>query len=149
MYEGKFQGPGGGGIRWHPSPSSGWVADYLSASSSRPPREVEDPVDWTLRGRRLQARAMGDALVKSGHALGRLVAGVWNALTRRHREREAIRALSALDDHLLRDIGIRRSEIPLVVRGHIRAQPLGAAAEVPGRSAGEVAAGIDQDRLAA
>ena len=117
----EIQGPAGPSLRWHPSPSSVWVADYLSGTTSRPPRAVEDPLDWTLRGRRLQARAVGDGLIRLGRAFGRLFAGTWSRLARRYREHEAVRQLGRLDDHLLRDIGIRRSQIPLVVRGQIPA----------------------------
>ncbi len=43
-----------------------------------------------------------------------------NAFIRRREEQRAIRHLQALDDHLLRDIGIHRSEIASVVSGRER-----------------------------
>ena len=45
--------------------------------------------------------------------LGRLIA----ALVQRYHRRTAIRRLSELDDHLLRDIGIERCDIRRVVDG--------------------------------
>lgn len=43
-----------------------------------------------------------------------LVKWLRNALWRWHMRRKTIRALSALSDHRLKDIGIERSEIPRV-----------------------------------
>jgi len=44
------------------------------------------------------------------------VARSFRALVRRHREARAIEHLESLSDHSLKDIGIARSEIALVVR---------------------------------
>ncbi len=51
-------------------------------------------------------------------------------LTRWWARRTTIRALRALDDHILRDIGVRRSEISAVVDCLLRAPEPG---DVPGR----------------
>ncbi len=75
----------------------------------------------TVRARRLQARTIGAGargLAARVAAAGRVVLG---ALRRARAEREAIRQLRALDDRLLRDIGIERGRIPEVVRAMSRA----------------------------
>lgn len=145
----EIQGPGGPGVRWHPSSTSAWVADYLTGTSPRPPRAIEDPLDWTFRGRRLQARAVGDGFVRLGHGLGALLSVAWKTVSRPYREHEAIRQLDRLDDHMLRDIGIRRSEIPLVVRGHATARGPGRTKSLEHPSAANGPREEDQDRLAA
>ena len=72
---------------------------------------------YQLLGRRLQARATAAALAGLARALvwpvRRLVAG----FRRARREGVAIRQLGALDDHLLADIGLSRSQIPAAVAG--------------------------------
>ena len=46
-----------------------------------------------------------------------LVAKTWHALLRRRRRRQAAVRLRSLDDRMLKDIGIARSEIDSIVRG--------------------------------
>lgn len=45
-----------------------------------------------------------------------LLAFAWSALCRWHRRQAAVRRLNALDDHMLKDIGISRGEIDSLVR---------------------------------
>ena len=92
---------------------------------------------YQLLGRRLQARATAAAF---GSLFGAL-AWPWKKLAALYgpisREAAGMRQLSALDDHLLRDIGIRREHIPAAVAGLI-ARPARAqaapAAVVEGRA---------------
>lgn len=72
---------------------------------------------YQLLGRRLQARAMGEALASLAGALSWPFRKLARAQRRLGRQAAAIRQLSALDDHLLRDIGINRDAIPRVVAG--------------------------------
>ena len=84
-----------------------------------------------LLGRRLQARAMASALG------GLLSAVVWPvkklaaAYGRALRAATAIRQLEALDDHLLRDIGIRRENIAAAVVGLMNRPAVAVAAPPP------------------
>ncbi len=72
---------------------------------------------YQLLGRGLQARAMAAAI----GSLFRALAWPWRklpaSLAQLSREATAIRHLSALDDHLLQDIGIHREQIPAAVAG--------------------------------
>ena len=52
-----------------------------------------------------------DALTAAGERIGRAL----HAIERQGQRREAIRELRALDDRILSDIGVSRSEIPAVV----------------------------------
>ena len=78
---------------------------------------------YQLLGRRLQARATAAAF----GSLFRALVWPWKklaaSLAQIGREAASMRQLSALDDHLLRDIGIRREHIPAVVAG-LLAQPV-------------------------
>jgi len=47
----------------------------------------------------------------------RLFSAWWNAITRYFVRRAAIASLRALDDHVLRDIGLERSEIEAAAYG--------------------------------
>ena len=49
--------------------------------------------------------------------LGRALSGWWKQLVVSHRQRIACRQLAALDDRLLQDIGIERSQIAMSVNG--------------------------------
>lgn len=74
---------------------------------------------YQLLGRKLQARATAEALGSLFRALvwpwKKLAAGIAQI----SREAAGIRQLSAMDDHLLEDIGIRREQIPAAVAGLI------------------------------
>jgi uncharacterized protein YjiS (DUF1127 family) len=56
-----------------------------------------------------------------GTALGRVIVALGKAVGRWQEHRTAVRELAALDDRMLSDIGISRSEIPAVVAGGARA----------------------------
>lgn len=83
---------------------------------------------YQLLGRQLQARAMGQALASLARALSWPFRKLARAQRRLGREAAAIRQLRALDDHLLRDIGISRDAIPHAVAG------LAARIEAPGEA---------------
>jgi len=78
---------------------------------------------YQLLGRQLQARVMASTLTSLLEALlrplGKLAAASGRALARA----AAIRELGSLDDHLLRDIGIRRDDIPAAVAGLMARPP--------------------------
>ena len=83
---------------------------------------------YLLRGRRLRAEAMhlGVSRLAGRLAVLAAVAGavVENAVEAygRHRlRRQAVAQLSALSDHSLADIGVRREEIPFLVEDWLRA----------------------------
>lgn len=57
-----------------------------------------------------------------------LIINVYRNLRQWHRRRKAIRELAALDDRLLNDIGIERSEIERLVDGRTKSSPSAAAA---------------------
>ena len=84
-----------------------------------------DPLVYVAEARRLQARAMAQALGAGWRALGRGLSGLaalmWRRLleplARRLERRRAIGRLAELDDRLLADIGLRRGDIALAVDG--------------------------------
>jgi len=98
---------------------------------------------YQLLGRRLQARAtaIGGLLNAVVWPVKKLAAAYAWAL----REATAIRQLEALDDHLLRDIGIRRENIPAAVAGLMKRPAVAVAAPPPVglRTAGQRAASND------
>ncbi len=57
-----------------------------------------------------------------------LIMNVYRHLRQWHKRRKAIRELAALDDRLLNDIGIERSEIERLVDGRAKSSPSAAAA---------------------
>jgi uncharacterized protein YjiS (DUF1127 family) len=71
------------------------------------------------------AAAEGPSLVE---ALGGVVIALGKAVGRWQERRTAVRELSELDDRMLSDIGISRSEIPAVVAGRTRAAAMAPAA---------------------
>ena len=100
-------------------------------------------------GRALRAQALR-RLVRG---IVRIIAQGAEALRRWHRRRVAYRALMALNDHLLHDIGLPRAQIPAAVDGLWRhesnpvAKPQAYVATVAGRQSD--AANDDRPDLAA
>ena len=92
---------------------------------------MDELQQYQLLGRRLQAKATASALA------GLLRAVVWPvkklaaAYGRVSRQGAATRQLGALDDHMLRDIGIRRDNIPRVVAGLMNRPAVAVAAPAP------------------
>ncbi len=117
MKDRPFQGPYGSA----PYPLEGTLpAGDTDAQVPGTPLTLEEFEAAQRLGRRLQARAMASALTGLLRTLAwpftRLAAGYMRA----SREAAAIRQLNALNDHLLADLGIRRSEIPAAVAGLVR-----------------------------
>jgi uncharacterized protein YjiS (DUF1127 family) len=86
-----------------------------------------DPIVYVAEARRLQARAVGEAIGAGWRGLRRALTGV-TGLVRRHllepierrgERRRAVAHLAALDDRLLADIGLRRGDIELTVDGRL------------------------------
>jgi len=67
----------------------------------------------TLNTHALTASAGAAAI---GHRVGEIGKGLWQAYWRRRSERATIALLHSLQDNVLHDIGIDRSEIESVVR---------------------------------
>jgi uncharacterized protein YjiS (DUF1127 family) len=90
-----------------------------------------DPLVYVAEARRLQARAMAEALGAGWRALGRGLSGLaaliqrqlLEPLARRSERRRAIGRLAELDDRLLADIGLRRGDIALAVDGLLADHP--------------------------
>lgn len=78
---------------------------------------MDDLHQYQLVGRRLQARATAAAFASLFRALVWPFQKLAAAYGRVSRESAAIRQLSALDDHLLADLGIRRGQIRAAVAG--------------------------------
>jgi uncharacterized protein YjiS (DUF1127 family) len=85
-----------------------------------------DPTVFIAEGRRLQARAMVEALATGWHGLRWGVDGLAVVvrrlrarLARRSARNRAVKLLSRLDDRLLADIGLRRADIGLAVDGRL------------------------------
>jgi uncharacterized protein YjiS (DUF1127 family) len=104
---------------------------------------------YQLLGRRLQARATASALGDLFRAVVSPVKKLAAAYGRVLREATAIRQLGALDDHLLRDIGIRRENIPAAVAGLMNRPAVAHAAPVVLPPAGQQAACNDPHAKAA
>jgi uncharacterized protein YjiS (DUF1127 family) len=78
--------------------------------------------EYQLLGRRLQAQAMASAITVAFRGLVWPFKKLAAAYARASREAASIRQLSALDDHLLADLGISRSQIPAAVAGLLEPQ---------------------------
>lgn len=63
------------------------------------------------------ARVAGAAALTS---LGAALHGAWHRIGDYRRHRAAIQKLHTLDDHMLKDIGVRREDIEVAVRGRHR-----------------------------
>lgn len=107
------------------------------------------------RGRSARAKAISAALTSAakgvwtlsrwaGRGLGRAGRAVASGVIRSHRRRVAIRQLQALDDRLLKDIGVSRGQIPLVVEAKLAETPA-RQTESPGSR--EIAAFPDRQRI--
>jgi uncharacterized protein YjiS (DUF1127 family) len=86
-----------------------------------------DPVVYLTAARRLQARATSEAIVAGWRRVRRGVTGLASLLqdrllepiARRSQRQRALAELAALDDRLLADIGLQRSDIGLAVDGRL------------------------------
>jgi uncharacterized protein YjiS (DUF1127 family) len=72
---------------------------------------------YQARGRQLQAQAMAAVIMGLARAASRRVKKLLAAYRQSRTRALAIRQLSAMDDRLLEDIGIRREAIPAAVAG--------------------------------
>ena len=89
--------------------------------------------------REARDRAVADLLAGAAAGLGRIATAVWRGLVlaggimvstiaTARRRRTAIRELQALDDRMLKDIGISRGDIPLLVGQQLSAKLTASAA---------------------
>lgn len=95
---------------------------------------------YIAKGRLLRAQAVAALLTAGANGIARLLrsgisAGVDVArraiswLAREHQRRAGLRALMALDDHLLKDIGLSRSQMHAMVDGVFRSPEAGQSRE--------------------
>jgi uncharacterized protein YjiS (DUF1127 family) len=91
--------------------SSSLSALPIRATSTYTPNEIRQGV---ARGRHLRAEAIGATLTNLARWLTGRVRRAADRLRRRHIRRVAQRQLMALNNHVLRDVGLPRSEIPAV-----------------------------------
>ncbi len=79
-----------------------------------------DPVEYlayTAVARKAQGQAMMRAMRRLAKFISRTLAKGWGGIENALRRRQMVAELSALDDRILEDIGIRRRDIPMVVDG--------------------------------
>ena len=91
-------------------------------SHEREPRLAHDPREYLrhiARAREFQTEAIGHALVTAGRFLVRGGSNICRGITGALRKRRTIAELSRLDDHVLADIGISRTQIPMIAQGLI------------------------------
>jgi uncharacterized protein YjiS (DUF1127 family) len=96
----------------------------LARGSGDEERARIEPLLYVAEARRLQARAMAEALGVGWRAIGRGLSGLaavvrwlFEPLARRLERNRAVYQLAGLDDRLLADIGLRRGDIALAVDG--------------------------------
>jgi uncharacterized protein YjiS (DUF1127 family) len=86
-----------------------------------------DPVIYVTAARRLQAQAMSEAAGAGWRGIRRALTGpaglarryLLEPLVRRSQRQRALAELGAMDERLLADIGLRRSDIELAVDGRL------------------------------
>lgn len=86
---------------------------YLDVGGMTRGQQLENIDERARRIRRQEVRRLTKLW---GHSLSAAVSSASAYIQRRRREQVTRRELSALDDHLLRDIGLSRSEIPYMAR---------------------------------
>jgi uncharacterized protein YjiS (DUF1127 family) len=95
---------------------------------------------YIAKGRLLRAQAFAALLTVGAARIVRLLHSGFSAgiklgqrattwLAREHQRRAGLRALMALDDHLLKDIGLSRSEVHAMVNGVFRSPEAGQSPE--------------------
>jgi uncharacterized protein YjiS (DUF1127 family) len=70
----------------------------------------------TMTARRVRRRARGGLLRHAVESGGAALMQIARAITDRLEIRQQMHALASLDDHMLKDIGVVRGEIPFRVR---------------------------------
>jgi uncharacterized protein YjiS (DUF1127 family) len=99
------------------------------------------PVDWKvvdeaiLRARRLRAEALAEHISHAARLLAGWVAGLLGRIRHARRRRADTVALMTLDNRLLDDIGLKRSDVTAAAYGDV---PLRAARPEPVRRPAEV-----------
>lgn len=86
-----------------------------------PARDPHEDLSHIRHGSRVRVDALARAIGTAGRFFARNVSGVWRRIARAGRRRRTIAQLSRLDDHLLADIGISRTRIPLIAQELINA----------------------------
>ena len=92
------------------------------AHTEREPWLSHDPrvyLPHTARARVLQSEAFGRGFTAAGRVLARISSNAVRTIAGTMRRRATIKELSKLDDSLLVDIGIDRTQIPMVAQGLI------------------------------
>ena len=73
--------------------------------------------DYKARAEVARAQQLPNIVFGAGRALAARLAGLWLGFRAGQQRRMAISQLASLDDWLLRDIGLERSQIPAAVDG--------------------------------